>query len=100
MIRKKIETNDWEILQDETCTVDRIVFEALIKDVKLKYGLGFSKMYRDMPEGEFIKNVINEMENLMFIRKNDDTQQIKICPLVGKIQGNYPEDFKGENTNE
>ena len=36
----------------------------------------------------------------MFIRKNDDTQQIKICPLVGKIQGNYPEDFKGENTNE
>ena len=43
---------------------------------------------------------VNEMENLMFIRKNDDTQQIKICPLVGKIQGNYPEDFKGENTNE
>ena len=75
MIRKKIETNDWEILQDETCTVDRIVFEALIKDVKLKYGLGFSKMYRDMPEGEFIKNVINEWVDKKL--KNENVITIK-----------------------
>jgi hypothetical protein len=26
--------------------------------------------------------------------------QIKICPLVGKIQGSYPQDYTGGNENE
>ena len=56
--------------------------------------------YRDMPEGEFIKNVTDEMEGWMFIKKVDDMHQIKICPLVGKIQGSYPQDYTGGNENE
>jgi len=56
--------------------------------------------YRDMPEGEFIKNVTDEMERWMFIKKVDDMHQIKICPLVGKIQGSYPQDYTGGNENE
>lgn len=39
-----------------------------------------------MPEGEFIKNVTDEMERWMFIKKVDDMHQIKICPLVGKYR--------------
>ena len=53
-----------------------------------------------MPEGEFIKNVTDEMERWMFIKKVDDMHQIKICPLVGKIQGSYPQDYTGGNENE
>ena len=56
--------------------------------------------YRDMPEGEFIKNVTDEMERWMFIKKVDDMHQIKICPLVGKIQGSYPEDYTGGRNDE
>jgi len=36
----------------------------------------------------------------MFIKKVDDMHQIKICPLVGKIQGSYPQDYTGGNENE
>ena len=42
----------------------------------------------------------DEMERWMFIKKVDDMHQIKICPLVGKIQGSYPQDYTGGNENE
>ena len=93
-IRKKIEEGMWENSQDEMCVVDKITFEALLREVKQEFGSGFSKLYREMPEGEFIKTVTDEMEQWMFLKKLDDTHQIKICPLVGKIQGSYPKDFE------
>ena len=68
-IRKKIENGEWKTVADESCLTDRIEFENLIKEVKQEYGSGFSKNYREMPEGEFVKNVIDAMELWMFIRK-------------------------------
>lgn len=99
-IRKKIESKEWKISQNEMCTVDKIIFEGLIKAVKRDYGQGFSKTYRDMPEGEFVEIVEREMEQWMFIRIDDEMHQIKICPLTGKIQGSYPADYIGGNSNE
>ena len=99
-IREKIEGKVWKITPEEMSLVDKIEFESLILDVKKEYGSGFAKLYRDMPEGEFIKNVTDEMERWMFIKKVDDMHQIKICPLVGKIQGSYPQDYTGGNENE
>ena len=98
-IRKKIEAGMWETSQDEMCVVDKITFEALLREVKQEYGSGFSKLYREMPEGEFIRTVTDEMEQWMFLKKMEDTHQMKICPLVGKLQGSYPKDFAGK-TNE
>lgn len=40
------------------------------------------------------------MELWMFIRKEEATHQIKICPLTGKIQGSYPEDYMGGRNDE
>ncbi len=99
-IRKKIETGEWKTQADESCLTDRIEFEKLIKDVKQEYGSGFSKNYREMPEGEFVKNVIDEMELWMFIRKEEAEHQIRIRPLAGKIQGRYPEDYAGGRNDE
>lgn len=99
-IREKIESGAWKIAQDEMCRVDQITFDELIKEVKLKYGSGFAKIYRAMPEGEFRKNVVDEMERWMFLKKEEDMHQVIICPLAGKIQGNYPQDYTGGNGNE
>ena len=54
-IREKIEGKVWKITPEEMSLVDKIEFESLILDVKKEYGSGFAKLYRDMPEGEFIK---------------------------------------------
>ena len=99
-IIKKIENDEWKTAADESCCIDQIEFENLIKDVKKEYGSGFSKNYREMPEGEFVKSVIDEMEVWMFIRKDEADHQIKICPLTGKIQGSYPADYMGGRNDE
>ena len=99
-MRKKIENDEWKTAADESCCIDQIEFENLIKDVKKEYGSGFSKNYREMPEGEFVKSVIDEMEVWMFIRKAEADHQIKICPLTGKIQGSYPADYMGGRNDE
>lgn len=99
-IREKIEGNEWMVTQDEMCVIDLVAFETLIKNVKREFGAGFSKMYRDMPEGEFANIVIDEMERWMFVKKIKNTHQIKICPLVGKIQGGYPKDYTGGKEHE
>ena len=99
-IRKKIEFGEWKAGQDEMCRIDRIEFENLIKKVKQEYGSGFSKNYREMPEGEFVRSVMEEMKLWMFIRSEDASHQVRVCPLAGKIQGRYPEDYAGGSKDE
>lgn len=99
-IRQKIEDNEWKISKDDMGEVSQIEFETLLKHVKHIYGSGFSKNYRDMPESEFCWTVIDEMERWMFVRKNVEMHQIKLCPLIGKIEGYYPQDYVGGNVNE
>jgi len=43
---------------------------------------------------------LDEMKLWMFIRKEELAHQIKICPLTGKIQGSYPEDYMGGRNDE
>ena len=99
-IRKKIKAEEWKVGANEICLVDRIEFEHLIKEVKKEYGNGFAKNYREMPEGEFVQSVMDEMELWMFIRNDEVNHQIKIYPLAGKIQGKYSEDYTGGNEDE
>ena len=53
-----------------------------------------------LAEYKFVENVIGEMERWMFLKMENETHQIKICPLTGKIQGSYPSDFIGGRDNE
>ena len=62
-------------------------------------GAGFSKNYREMPEGEFVRIVSEAMETWMFIERKP-SREIMIYPAVGKIQGHYPKDYMGGQTDE
>lgn len=88
MSRKRVPLNQNE------CTADFRI------GVPFEQNLQFSKNYREMPEGEFVKSVLDEMKLWMFIRKEELAHQIKICPLTGKIQGSYPEDYMGGRNDE
>ncbi|MGN1184820.1 MAG: TIGR02678 family protein [Oliverpabstia sp.] len=99
-IRKRIKSGEWKTRQDEMCLIDQIEFENLIKKVKQEYGSGFSKNYREMPEGEFVRSVMEEMKLWMFIKSEAASHQVRICPLAGKIQGRYPEDYAGGSKDE
>ena len=92
-IREKIESGDWELRKDDMALVQAVEFERMIRQVKEEYGAGFIKGYRIMPEGEFIREVENEMERWMMIRTDAQEQTVIICPAAGKLKGHYPEDF-------
>lgn len=99
-IRHQIEQGSWTPGADEMTVVDTVAFENLIRQVKLEYGTGFPKLYREMPESEFVRCVMEAMELWMFIRKEPELHQVRICPLVGKIQGCYPKDYDGGQRDE
>lgn len=98
-IRERMEKGIWKLQKDEMCKVSQMELEDLLKEIKREFGSGFAKMYREMPEGEFVKIILEEMERWMFLRK-DDFQEVKICPAVGKLRGHYPDDYVGGSRNE
>lgn len=92
-IREYVGAGTWEIRADETLRVDKVEFERMLKSVKAERGAGFTKQYREMPEGEFVREMTEEMERLMFVGKA--AGQIIIYPAAGKVAGHYPKDFLG-----
>ena len=101
-IRNNIVLNEdgWERQKDETVIVDEMNLHRLIRDVKEKYSKGFTKKYREMPEGEFVKEVLEQMEFWSFIGFKKNTHQIIIYPSAGKITGRFPNDFVKEKEDE
>ncbi len=99
-IRERIEQKIWKTQPDGICVTDRLEFEQMIGKVRQNYCMGFTKNYREMPEGEFVKTVMEQMELWMFLKREEQTHQVIIYPAAGKLAGYYPEDFKGDNANE
>lgn len=99
-IRERIETGTWQAGADEICRVDIVIFEEMLKELKHQYESGFSKNYRTMPDGEFVKTVMEEMEKWMFIRIEEKEHQVKVYPAAGKLQGHYPENYAGGKKDE
>ena len=95
-IREKIESGDWELRKDDMALVQAVEFERMIRQVKEEYGAGFIKGYRTMPEGEFIREVENEMERWMMIRTDAQEQTVIICPAAGKTEGSLSGGLYGQ----
>lgn len=81
---------------DEIIRMDEIGFVRLLKEIKTKFGAGFTKEYREMPAGEFARLIQAEMERLVWIRTDKAGREVQILPIAGKITGSYPADFDGE----
>ena len=94
-IREKVEQGVWKVQKDEMIFADPVEFERMLKDVKAEFGSGFTKSYREMPEGEFVREVLEAMERWTFIKREEREHGIVICPSAGKMAGHYPEDYTG-----
>lgn len=99
-IREKVSEGAWKVQKDEMIFADAVDFEQMLKDVKRDFGQGFTKNYREMPEGEFVKEILEAMEWWTFIRRIEGTHEIIIYPSAGKMTGSYPEDYKGGGQDE
>ena len=99
-IREKASEGAWKVQKDEMIFADAVDFEQMLKNVKRDFGQGFTKNYREMPEGEFVKEILEAMEWWTFIRRIEGTHEIIIYPSAGKMTGSYPEDYTGGKQDE
>lgn len=99
-IQRHIKNGEWEKRANETYVVSEVEFEHVLGEVKQKYSAGFTKNYREMPQGEFVKIVEEMMERWMFIQKKPQEHQVYILPACGKLKGYYPENFTGGQKDE
>lgn len=99
-IREKISLGVWKVQKDEMILTNAVEFEQMLKAVKEEFGNGFTKSYREMPEGEFVKEILETMERWTFIKRIESTHEIVIYPSAGKMTGSYPEDYTGGSQDE
>ena len=99
-IREKVTGGLWKTGSDDRIVVEKIEFENMLKEVKAEKGSGFTKNYREMPEGEFVRELTESLERWTFIQCDENQHQVEIYPSAGKMAGCYPEDYTGGNKNE
>ncbi|MDU5263465.1 MAG: hypothetical protein E6176_13685, partial [Clostridium celatum] len=73
-------------------------FDEFIIEVRKINGHGFTKSLRDASEQVFINIIRNFMREFSMIREDDDFTIL--MPIIGKVLGEYPEDYKGGTKDE
>ena len=98
LFRQKIADGSIEVPAGEDIVISRKQFLTISEECKRQYGSGWIKTYREMTMGEFCKKLKEYMIFMEMIMEKYD--QIIVYPIVGKVAGCYPKDFKGGETNE
>lgn len=98
LFRQKINDGDIEVPVGEDIVISTQQFVAISEECKRRYGNGWIKTYREMTMGEFCNKLKEYMIIMEMIKEIYD--QIMVYPIVGKVEGCYPKDFKGGETNE
>ena len=98
LFRQKIADGSIDVPAVEDIVISRQQFLTISEECKRQYGSGWIKTYREMTMGEFCKKLKEYMIFMEMIMEKYD--QIIVYPIVGKVAGCYPKDFKGGETNE
>lgn len=99
-VRKRVEKGELTPEINERILLPLLKLKELIRESRTKYGSGFSKTYREMPDREFEDCVIGELESLDFLRIDGVTEEAQIMPIAGKLIGTYPERYLKEKEEE
>ena len=78
---------------NDTIYVSELEFRKIIEKVKEKYGRGFSKEYRDKEIDKIKQEVVEFMKQFDMIRKNPETKEYILMPMIFKIKGKYPKEY-------
>ena len=89
LVRKKVEQGSWKPGPDEMLWVDPMELEALLRELRENWQGSLTKSYREMTEGEWIREMEGILESWTVIQSFPERRQIRISPLAGKITGRY-----------
>ena len=85
---------------NDLITISNVEFLKLIRNVKEKYGFGFSKEYREMEEEKLFQEVKKYMKEFDMLREKEEINEYIIMPICFKILGKYPNNAQNSFENE
>ena len=92
-VRNKIKLGDLKKEDNDIIIMKNYEFDEFIIEVRKTHGHGFTKTLRDASEEIFINIIRNFMKDFSMIREEKDFTIL--MPIIGKVLGEYPEDYKG-----
>ena len=97
-VRRNINSGNLKKEDNDTVVMSNSEFVEFIIEVRRTHGHGFTKTLRDVSEQVFINIIRNFMKDFSMIREEKDFTIL--MPIIGKVLGEYPEDYKGEAKDE
>ena len=97
-VRRNINSGNLKKEDNDTVVMSNSEFDEFIIEVRRTHGHGFTKTLRDVSEQDFINIIRNFMKDFSMIREEKDFTIL--MPIIGKVLGEYPEDYKGEAKDE
>ena len=97
-VRRNINSGNFKKEDNDTVVMSNLEFDGFIIEVRKTHGHGFTKTLRDVSEQVFINIIRNFMKDFSMIREEKDFTIL--MPIIGKVLGEYPEDYKGEAKDE
>ena len=97
-VRRNINSGNLKKEDNDTVVMSNLEFDGFIIEVRKTHGHGFTKTLRDASDQVFINIIRNFMKDFSMIREEKDFTIL--MPIIGKVLGEYPEDYKGEAKDE
>jgi hypothetical protein len=94
ILREKIGQGAICVPADERIAISREEWEGMLEECKNRHGNGWIKTYREKTTGEFVREMTGYMEEMEFIRVDENT--VWIGKIAGKLAGKYPADFQAD----
>lgn len=97
-VRSKIKSGNFKKEDNDTVIIKNSEFDEFIIEVRKNQGHGFTKALRDASEEVFINMIRSFMKEFSMIREEEEFTIL--MPIIGKVLGEYPADYKGEGKDE
>ena len=95
-LRKKIINQELKREIKDFIEISKENMLVIIDESKSRYGINWSKEYREMKLEKLYENIVEYMEEWKFIEGVSEDKLI-VCPAVGKVIGKYRKVKKGVN---
>lgn len=90
-IQQRIRDGVWKTDVRDNVLLEEPELDALLREVREKNLKYFSKQYREQPEGDFLREVKEQLLFWTFISRETDSGRLRVEPLCAKLAGQYGE---------
>ena len=94
IIVEKLAAGELKTDINDIIALSRLQFDGLIFECRRRFFPGWSKEYREMNENKLSNEVFSYMKSFCMVKEDPLGREIYILPIVGKVIGNYPADYK------